>query len=51
LDKKQLVWIKRKWLSNVELVDSSRAFPVDNVNQLPGILIEVQLQLAFLVKD
>src|SRR5580765_1250778 len=31
------------------LVDAGRAFPVENIDQLPGVLIEVNLQLTLLI--
>jgi hypothetical protein len=36
---------------NTGLVDAGRALPIDNVNQLPWILIEVQLQLALFIDN
>src|SRR5690348_3721892 len=35
-------WLRR-------LVDAGRAFPVENIDQLPGVLIEVNLQLTLLI--
>ena len=40
-----------KFQTSSLLIHALRSWPVDNVNQLPSVLIEIKLQLPFLVDD
>src|SRR6516225_111057 len=38
-------------MQDTTLVDAGRSWPIDDINQLPGVLIEIKLQLPFLIND
>jgi hypothetical protein len=51
VDNFEKVILRGNRLQLAVLVDAGRSWPIDDINELPGVLSQVPLQLALFIKD